>query len=264
MKVHNIEITHHDKILFPESNITKLEVVKYYEKFANKIIKFLIDRPVSLVRNPAGINQRGFYQRHPNENFPEYIERVKIIEKSGQVDTYIAIDQIEDLIYLSNLGVLEYHAWLSKISDIEHPDTLIFDLDPDKDADWKKVIDAAHWLNSRLKEDGFRPEARVSGGKGIHVVANYNKQVTWEDSKEYTKQIAEELVNTNKVYMIDLSKEKRSKRIFIDFYRNQRGSTAIVPYSLRARANAPICMKIDWKDLNYTTKPDSFKLKMLV
>lgn len=260
--IQNIEITHPDKILFPESKISKLDVAKYYEKVSDKILPFLKGRPVTLVRNPEGINEKGFYQRHPFESFPEYIERVKIKEKSGEKDLYIAIDEVSDLIYLSNLGVLEYHAWLSKIEDLEHPDMLIFDLDPDPKSDWNKVIEAALWLKERLEKQGFKPKARVSGGKGIHVVAYYKEKITWKRSKEFTKNIALELVEYDPDnYLIDLSKAKRAGKVFIDFYRNERGATAVVPYSLRARPGASICMEVNWEDVNSELRPDKFKLQ---
>lgn len=265
MQIKGIEITHPERILFPEDKITKLDIAQYYEKYSKDILKYLKGRAVSLVRNPAGINKQGFYQRHPSESFPDYIERVKINEKSGEEDIYIALDEVKDLIYLSNLGVIEYHAWLSKIDDLEHPDILIFDLDPDKDANWKKVIEAAFWIKQRLEKDGLTPNVRVSGGKGIHIVADHKKKMSWDESKEYTKSIAQELVETDSNnYLIDMSKKDRKGKIFIDFYRNERGATAVVPYSLRARAGAPVCMPIEWSEVNEKLKPNQFKLKDLV
>lgn len=265
MKVRNIEITHPDKILFPESKITKLDVVNYYEKFGSKMLPFLKGRPISLVRNPDGIDAQGFYQRHPAESFPNYIDRIKIKEKDGEKSLYIAVDDMDDLIYLSNLGVLEYHSWLSNVEDIEHPDILIFDLDPDKNADWKRVVEGALWLKQRLEKDKLKPAARVSGGKGIHVVASHKDKMTWKKSKDYARKIAEELESEDPgSYLTNMSKDKRKGKIFIDYLRNERGSTAVAPYSLRARPNAPVCMPVDWGDVNYSLKPNKYTLKDLM
>lgn len=261
MVLNGIEITNSERIVFTKGSITKGDVAKYYSKNSDKILPFLKDRAVSLVRNPKGLKEKGFFQKHPQESFPQYIERVRIKEESGGSDLYITLDSVEDLVFLSNIGVIEYHTWLSKVDDLEHPDIFIFDLDPDRAISWQDLCEGAFWLKERLNKDGFETKARVSGGKGIHIIGEYKKKTNWDDSKSYTRGIAEELAAENKLFITSMSKKERRGKVFVDFYRNSRGSTAIVPYSLRSREGGGICMEVEWEQLKSIGSSDKFKIR---
>lgn len=261
MVLNGIEITNAERIVFTKGSITKGEVARYYSLNAEKILPFLKDRAVSLVRNPKGLTEKGFFQKHPQESFPAYIERVQIKEESGGSDLYITLDSVEDLVFLSNIGVIEYHTWLSRVDDLDHPDIFIFDLDPDSSISWIDLCEGAFWLKDRLLKDGFLTKVRISGGKGIHIVGEYKKKTGWEDSKNYTKGISEELAAENKKFITSMSKKDRKGKIFVDFYRNSRGSTAIAPFSLRSREGGGICMEVDWEQLKSIGSSDKFKIR---
>lgn len=265
MTVAGVEITHPERVLFPEDGITKLDVVNYYHKVAKKMIPFLTNRAVSLVRSPGGIDEGRFYQKHPSENFPEYIDRIKIKEKDGETNLYIEIDSENDLVYLANLGTIEFHTWLSKVQDLEHPDICIIDFDPDLSDVWKYVIDGIKYLKKEVEELGFESEARVTGGKGVHLVFEYKQKTTWPDAKAFAKSLAQKLVDQDpEHYTLDMSKEKRKGKIFLDYLRNERGSTAVSPYSLRTKPGAPFAKPIPWTEVTYELKPNKFKLKDIV
>lgn len=257
--IDNVKITHPNKVLFPESGITKLDIINYYRSVSDKFIKEVMDRPISMVRSPNGIKGPKFYQKHPTESFPEYIERVKIKEKD-EYDAYITIDQLNDILYLVNIGVLEFHIWGSKIKDIETPDRIIFDLDPSNQDD-SKLRELALLIKKILEDNGYEPLIKTSGSKGFHVYADVSeKKFSWDDIKLISKTIAESIVRINpKEYTIEFRKEKRQGKIFIDYLRNERGSTMVAPYSIRIKENAPISMPINWSDLK-DISPQSFNI----
>lgn len=260
MKIVGVEITNPDKILFPESKITKLDIAQYYEKVADKILPELKNRQISLVRSPEGIGEVKFYQKHPSESFPDYIERVKIKEKEG-TGIYIEIDSLNDIIYLVNIGVLEFHAGNSLLSDYEHPDRIIFDLDPSEDASFDFVFQGALILKYLLDKLGLKNSVKTSGGKGFHVIAELKKKMNWEETKDYTKAIADSVVeHFPDKFTTALPKHKRKGKVFIDYLRNTRGGTTVAAYSTRARENAPVSMPIDWQDIE-KVKPDQFTIK---
>ncbi len=258
--VDNVKITHPNKELFTNPSITKLDVINYYKSVSDKFIAEVKGRPISMVRSPNGIKGPKFYQKHPTESFPEYIERVKIKEKD-EYDAYITIDHLNDILYLVNIGVLEFHIWGSKIESIETPDRIIFDLDPSTEDD-SKLRELALIIKKILEDNNYKPLIKTSGSKGFHVYADISsKNFTWDDLKLISKTIAESVVRINpKEYTIEFNKVNRKGKIFIDYLRNQRGSTMVAPYSLRIKEGAPISMPITWSELE-NTKPQTFNIK---
>lgn len=262
IEISGVKVTNPGRILFPKSKITKLDVVNYYVKVQNKILPFLKDRTISMVRSPGGINNGKFYQKHPSENFPDYIERVKIKEKEGP-DIYITIDQVEDLIYLVNLGVLEFHVGNSTILDYEHPDKIIFDLDPGEGARYEYIIEGSYELKNILDNMNLKNLVKTSGGKGFHIIGELNEKMSWKESKSMSLDIARELESKYpKKFTTSLPKENRVGKVFIDYLRNERGGTTVAAYSTRAREYAPISMPINWKDVG-KVKPDEFTIKSI-
>lgn len=219
---------------------------------------FLLNRPISMVRAPHGINSINFYQKHPQESFPNYIERVKLRENKGGSGVYITIDELDDVLFLVNLGVLEFHTTLSTTKDFEHPDQIVFDFDPAPDAPWEYVIDGCLEIRTLLKKEGMKPKLKTTGGKGFHVYADVVKKRAWKDAKVYAKAMAQILVDKNpEKYTLQLLKKNRVGKVFIDYLRNERGATAICSYSTRARAGAPISKPIGWSEID-KVKPNQF------
>lgn len=247
--IDSVKITHPNKVLFYEPVLTKLDIIDYYKDISKLFIEEVKDRPISMVRSPNGLKGPKFYQKHPTESFPEYIERVKIKEKD-EYDNYITIDNLNDILYLVNIGVLEFYIWGSKVDSIEKPDHIIFDLDP-SEKDIAELRDLALIIKEMMEANGYKPLIKTSGSKGFHIYAdiksfNYN----WNDLKLVSKTFAEAIVKVDpKQYTIEFNKKDRKDRIFIDYLRNERGSTMVAPYSIRIKKEAPISFPFDWNDL---------------
>lgn len=258
MEISGIEITHPDKLMFPGSKVTKGDIAEYYSKVAKLMVPFLKGRPVTLVRSPEGVDKGVFYQRHPGEYFPDYIGRVKI-RANEEVETYITVDSEEDLVYLANQGVIEFHAWGSKSKDEDRPDMVIWDLDPSPEVEWKWVVDAALIINEVLTKLKLKTFVKVSGSKGIHVYIPIQPKHDWDTVKQFSLEIAEFLVGKDpEHYTTEVRKENRVGKIFIDYLRNNKGGTAVSPFSLRAKSKPAISLPIRWSDVDYKLEPNGF------
>jgi bifunctional non-homologous end joining protein LigD len=266
INIDGVKVTHPNKVLFLKPVTSKIDIINYYKSVSKVFLKEVKDRPISMVRSPNGIKGPKFYQKHPTESFPEYIERVKIKEKD-EFDTYITLDNVNDLVYLVNIGVLEFHIWGSKIDSIESPDRMIFDLDPSKD-NVDKLHELVLMIKDILERNGYTPLLKTSGSKGYHIYTDIKKfNYSWSDLKLVSKTIAESIVKINpKDYTVEFHKEKREGRIFIDWLRNERGATMVAPYSIRIKEGVPVSMPIDWSELKKTTPTtyniNNIKLKL--
>lgn len=255
-----VTITHPDRVIFPKTNITKLDIAQYYSQISEKLLPELIERPVSLVRSPGGLQNGKFYQKHPSEAFPKYIERITITERQGE-GIYITLDAQNDLIFLSNIGVIEFHAWLSSLPDLEAPDRIVFDLDPAPDAPWGNVIDAAKYIHDELQEHKLFSCIKTSGIKGLHIVIPI-KNTTWEHSKAFARGIADHLAEKYpSKFTTTIAKDKREGKVFIDYLRNSRGATNVAAFSLRTHADATVSFPFAWKDLSTDIRPYMVTMK---
>ena len=188
------------------------------------------------------------------------IPRVQIREKDGMT-TYMYVEQIADVIRLVQMGVLELHVWGSRVDDLERPDLVVFDLDPGPGVDWPDVIGAAKTLRDLLAEMKFAAFARVTGGKGLHVVVPLQPSADWDTVKAFSHAIAQMVARDAPTrFTTNMAKSKRSGRIFIDYLRNGRGATAIASYSSRAREGAPVAMPVRWDELTASMTPDRYNV----
>ena len=255
-----MQISKPEKIIFPEAGITKAEVFEYYELVGERILKFIGNRPVSLVRSPGGLKDGIFYQRHPSESFPEYIERVKLDAKSGS-GLYILIDSMEDIYYLLNIGVIEFHVWGASADSIEKPLEIVLDLDPDPDLEWDKIADLAKKMHEDLAMQNLKSFIKTTGGKGVHIHIPLSGENTWDEVKNFAKSIAEKYASESpEFYIAEVSKEKRKGKIFIDYLRNYKSATNVAPYSLRARTIAPVATPINWDEVS-EIRPDRYNIR---
>ncbi len=257
-EVAGVSISHPDRALFPETGITKLDLAKYYEAIAEWILPHVVDRPLTLVRCPAGRTGQCFYQKHLSDSPPEHVRGVLIKEKTGE-DEYVVIDDLAGLVALVQMGVLEIHPWPARADKVEAPDRLVFDLDPGGGVAWKSVVDAARVVRDRLGELGLDSFLRTSGGKGLHVVAPLTRRSSWDELKEFAKALADDMVRrAPDQFIATMSKAKRRGKVFVDYLRNQRGATAIASYSSRARSSAPVATPLAWSELTARVKPNGF------
>ncbi|MCE9526652.1 MAG: DNA ligase D [Planctomycetales bacterium] len=254
-----ISLTHPERVLFPDSGITKVDLATYYARVAPLMLPHLVDRPLSLVRCPSGQGKVCFFQKHPSAETPPSLLRVPVPEKDG-VEDYVAVQDLEGLLALVQISVLEIHPWGSRRDRLDQPDRIIFDLDPDASVPWSRVIDAALDVREMLAEIDLECFVKTTGGKGLHVVAPLNpRRAEWDQVKAFCRRIADSLVGKSpELYVATMSKAARKGKIFVDYLRNDRGSTSVAPYSTRAKPGAPVSTPLTWDELTPVIRSDDF------
>ena len=245
-----VTISSRDRVIFPDSGQTKGDLADYYAAVASIMLPFAARRPVSLVRCPQGRGKKCFFQKHDSGAFGDAVHHVPIREKDGGSEDYLWIEDVRGFMQCVQMGTIEFHGWASRSSDVEAPDRMIFDLDPDEGLDFADVKSAATHIRDRLADLGLISFAMLSGGKGVHVVVPIGPGHDWETHKDFARRFAEALsLAEPERFTATMSKTKRKGKIFIDWLRNQRGSTAVLPYSARARSGAPVAVPIAWGEL---------------
>lgn len=245
-----IAVSNRERVIFPESGETKGDLADYYAAVAPLMLPFAANRLISLVRCPQGRGKKCFFQKHDSGTFGEYVHHVPIAEKDGGVEDYLFVEDADGLIACVQMGTIEFHGWGARADAVESPDRMIFDLDPDEGLDFKECVRAAIDIRAHLSDLGLVSFAMLSGGKGVHVVVPLDKGHDWDAHKDFARRFAEamSLAEPDR-YVATMSKAKRKGRIFIDWLRNQRGATAVLPYSARARPGAPVAVPIAWDEL---------------
>jgi bifunctional non-homologous end joining protein LigD len=214
------------------------------------MLPFAARRPISLVRCPQGRAKQCFFQKHDPGGFGDHVEHVAIREKDGGAEDYLFVEDVDGLLACVQMGTIEFHGWGSRSDAVELPDRMIFDLDPDEGLGFAEVKRAARDIADRLADIGLVSFAMLSGGKGVHVVVPLTPGHDWGRHKDFARRFAEALSLAEPGrFVATMSKAKRKGKIFIDWLRNQRGSTAVLPYSARARANVPVAVPVDWEEL---------------
>ena len=256
-----VRLTSPNKVLYHEQGLTKLDLVSYYVQIADWVLPHVVDRPLSLVRCPDGDQSNCFYQKHASAGTPDTLHRVPIEEK-GETEDYLYISDLKGLLSLVQIGVLEIHPWGSKVDKLERPDRMFFDLDPDEGIEWDQLVLTALRLRERLEDLGLESFVKTSGGKGLHVVVPLDRRTDWTTLKEFSRKVVQLLMaDFPREYTDNMSKRARQGRIYIDFQRNNRGSTAVAPYSTRSRNGAPVSMPLFWEELNDADiRPNSYNV----
>ncbi|PZQ56472.1 MAG: DNA ligase D [Novosphingobium pentaromativorans] len=246
-----MEISNRDRVIFPETGQTKGDLADYYAAVAPLMLPFLAHRPISLVRCPQGRAKKCFFQKHDSGSFGDHVHHVPIREKSGGSEDYIYVEDPAGLLACVQMGTIEFHGWAAKADAVEQPDRMIFDLDPDEGLPFSECVKAARDIRARLADLGLVSFAMLSGGKGVHVMVPLRPGHDWETHKDFARRFAEAMsLAEPERYVATMSKARRKGRIFIDWLRNQRGATAVLPYSARAREGAPVAVPISWDELD--------------
>ena len=256
-----VTISNRDRIIFPEGNLTKGQLADYYEAVAPIMLPWAGSRPISLVRCPQGRAKKCFFQKHDAGSFGDTVKQIGILEKDGHQEPYLFIDSKAGLLTCVQMGTIEFHGWGARIEDVEKADRLVFDFDPDEGLDFKDVVSAAFHVRDRLGELGLITFPMVTGGKGVHVIAPLTPSAEWPAVKDFAHRFAMALAQADPDrFTAALAKAKRTGRIFIDYLRNQRGATAIMPYSARSREFAPIAVPLTWEELRDLDKPSHWHI----
>jgi bifunctional non-homologous end joining protein LigD len=221
----------------------------------------VVERPLMLVRCPEGAGKQCFHQKHPSRGMPRAVAQVTVQQKKGP-EQNLMIRDVEGLLGLVQMGALEIHAWGCRADRLDCPDQLVFDLDPDEGLPWERLVEAAHTLRERLDQHGLAGFLRVTGGKGLHIVTPVIPTTPWEVAKQFTKGVADAMVAAEpSKYLATMTKQKRKGKLFIDYFRNGRGATAVCSYSTRARAGAPLAVPIGWDELEHDVRSEPVTLK---
>lgn len=244
-----VRITSPEKVLYPDQGITKGDLIDYYQAVAGLMLPHVGNRPLSLVRCPQGHGHHCFFQKHDTGGFPENMRHVMIPESDGNKEQYFYVDDIKGLVAGVQMGTLEFHIWGSRVDQLEKPDRIVFDLDPDVGLGFEDVRRGAFDLRDRLDKIGLKTFPMLSGGKGFHLVAPLSRRAEWPQVKAFCHAFAVKVGGeAPERYVANMAKAKRKGRIFVDYLRNERGSTAISPYSTRSRDNAPVAAPVTWKE----------------
>lgn len=251
----NIKITSPDKILYPKDKIKKIDIINYYIDVCQLMLPFVKNRLLSVIRCHENIKKECFFKKHPTTD-RDYVNTFL----DGD-EEYFYIDKNYQLITQVQNGTIEFHVSSGTIKKIDKPNVMVFDLDPDEKLSLDRLREAVVNVKSVLDELELQSFLKTSGGKGYHVVVPFSDCKNWDSFYEFSRQIA--LIVENKwqdKFTTNLKKVERKGKIFIDYLRNNRGSTCVAPYSLRARDKAPISFPISWEDLN-NIKPNEINIK---
>ena len=233
----------------------------YYAAVAERMLPYLANRPLSLLRCPQGRSKYCFFQKHDTGGFPDGLKSLLITEKDGSKEDYFYLDDLAGLIAGTQMNVLEWHIWGSRTADVEKPERIIFDIDPDEGLGFADVRAAATDIRDTLDALGLKSYPLVSGGKGVHVIAPLTPRAEWPEVKAFCKAVAQLLAKHQPDrFVATMSKAKRKGKLFIDYLRNERGSTAIAPWSSRSREGAPAAVPVTWQELADVTAANQFSL----
>ena len=254
-----VKLTNLDKVLYPDANLTKAEVISYYLEVAPKMVPHLIGRPLTLIRFPDGIHNKTFYTKNMPSWTPDWMGKSKLPWDEG--NTYLVANNTAHLVWLANLASLEIHTMNSALSKIQYPDKFVIDLDPPEDWGFDDVKDIAEKLKVYLDKLDYRSFAKLSGGKGIHIVVPMATSWTYEEVQDEVKKMMKDFIRSNKVATLNVHKERRKGKILLDIYRNHAGNTTVCPYSLRGKPGAPVSMPLTWSEILASTSAQDYNMQ---
>ena len=249
------------KVLYPEDGITKQQVVDYYAAVMPRLLPEIANRPLSVVRCPAGIGKQCFFQKHHTPGL-ELVDLVPLKEEGGHSANYLVANSAEAVMELVQFNALEFHPWGAHADQPDRADRIVFDLDPGEGVPWAEVKRAALQVRDLLKQLGFRSYLRSTGGKGLHVLMPLAPACEWEVVRRFARSFAEAMAGSEpRRFVASATLKLRPGRIYVDYLRNGRGATAVASYSLRARAGAPVALPLAWSELAGLRRGDAFTLK---
>lgn len=257
--VQGVAISHPEREIFPSAGLSKLEIAAYIGALGERLAAIAGHRPMSLVRCPQGLGKNCFFQRHAGKGFPDSFKAVGVAEKSGKTAEYMYFDGPEGFVSAIQMGAIEFHMWGARNDRLDRPDRLVFDLDPDAELGFATVRDAAFEMRDLLNKMSLSSVPLVTGGKGVHLCVPIRRTLDWDTAKLFAKTFANLLSDKHPDrFIATMSKVKRKGKIFIDWLRNERGATAIAPYSVRAREGAPVAVPVTWRELKKMESASTF------
>lgn len=247
----SFEITNEDKVFFPKEKITKGDLINYYSLIGPIMVKYTKDRALTMHRFPNGITKEGFYHKDAPDFFPKWIKRFEVKKQDEGVVHYVVANNIATLAYIANYGCITPHLWLSKIDKLDYPDRIIFDLDPSNEKQFNLVCQTAKEMKKILDELGYSTHVMSTGSRGLHVVIPIKRTKTFDEARNFAREIAKKIIEQDpKNLTLEIRKQKRGKRVFIDVIRNSFSATGVAPYAVRAKPGAPVAAPLYWEELD--------------
>lgn len=257
-----VELSNLDKVLFPEDHVVKAEIIEYYLKIAPTLLHHIKGRALTLIRFPDGIHGEMFYQKNRPEWAPEWIEFVTL---GKEVKDYIIATEPATLVWLANLASLELHQLHSRKPDFEHPDYMVFDIDPPEGYNFSDVVSIAFDLKQHIESYGYTTFVKTTGGKGIHICCPIEQRWDFHTVFEAAQNIATPFVdNRSATLTLHIKKEARKGRVLVDIYRIRSGQSIVSPYSLRGRVGAPVSMPLPWQELENLKSPLDYNIRTAI
>ena len=257
-----ITITHPERVVYPGEGITKQDIVDYYTAVMKWFLPGVIDRPMSVIRWPGGINKPSFFQKHIPAGGLKHVGSARLKEETGASAVYLYPVDADSIIELVQYNAIEFHPWGAHVDKPDCADRVVFDLDPGPDVEWTRVKAAARLMYKLLEQLGLQSFLRATGGKGLHVVVPLKPAAPWDEVKEFARSFAEVLESMYPLEFVSVSsKAKRAGRIYVDYLRNGRGATAVASYSLRGRPGAPVAMPLRWSELGRLKSASQFDMR---
>ena len=257
-----IEISNSDRVIYPGEGITKKDLADYYATVEPLLMVDAAMRPITLIRCPRGAGEHCFFQKHDSGSMSEHVKQIPVKEKDGSVEDYLYFEDVRGVLAAAQMGTIEFHGWGSKVDNIEHPDRLVFDLDPDVGLDFVKVKEAAVRVRDLVEDLGLKSFPLLTGGKGIHVVIPLDRTADWKAVKSFAGRFSRAVAEAEpERFTANIRKVQRKGRIFLDWLRNQRGATAVLPYSARARKGAPVAAPVTWNELDDYKSGSAFSIR---
>lgn len=246
-----VRLTHFDKVLFPGEGITKGDIAHYYARVAPVMLPHLRGRPLTMHRFPRGIDHEGFLHKEAPDYFPDWIERVEIRLRNGEIQRQVVCEHAADMVYLANQNCITPHVWLSRRDSLENPDRMIFDLDPSEGASGL-IPGTARELRRVLDLLGLPSFPMSTGSRGVHVIVPLDRSANFERARALATEVADMVAAGDPERLTTEQRiEKRGERLFLDISRNSYGQTGVAPYSIRALPGAPVAAPLEWKELEH-------------
>ena len=256
-----------DKIFYPKNKVTKGQVVEYYIRLAPKILPIIADRPLVLTRYPDGIEgeTKSFFEKNAPEGTPNWVKTKIIYSSTSKRDVYyIVCNNLDTLIWLANLAALEIHMPFSKIDNLDKPDLLFFDVDPEPPATLSDAAEAALLLKDKLFYLGLTPYVKTSGKKGLHVVVPIEPEHTFEQTRAFVHKIGIELAKESDMIVSEFKDTKKPGKVFADYLQNSPMRTMVVPYSLRPTPDATVSTPLEWSEVKKGINPSDYTIFSVV
>ena len=249
---HVVDVTHLDKVLFPDDNITKSDLINYYHQISGTMLPYLKDRPVTMQRFPDGITKEGFYHKDVPDYFPDWIKRARVEKEDGSIEQIICEDPAT-LAYLATQACITPHIWLSRIDKPHYPDRMILDFDPPhaEGSHFELVRTTAEHARDLLISLGLNPLVMTTGSRGLHLVVSLDRSADFSFVRTFAHDLARLLVSKYPDRLtVEPRKDKRGNRLFIDWLRNAYAQLSVAPYAVRPKHGAPVAAPLDWSELD--------------